>query len=114
MNPANNNAAQILKDLNIDTKEILSEVIVSIAVLDTYVGKYELAPNFIITITRKENSLFAQATAQPQFEIFASAQNKFYFKVVEANLVFNSDEEGKIKSVTLNQGGQSPEANKIE
>lgn len=83
-------------------------------VLDTYVGQYELAPSFIVTITRKENELFAQATGQPQFPIFASAVNKFYFKVVEASVIFNADDTGKITSMTLYQGGQVVPGKKLE
>ena len=39
--------------------------------LKTFEGTYELAPTFSIVITAKESQLFAQATGQPQFELFA-------------------------------------------
>ena len=82
--------------------------------LDIYIGKYQLAPEFIITITRKDNQLLLQATGQPQFEIFPSAENKFFLKVVEASITFNNDETGKVDSLTLHQGGQNMPALKIE
>ncbi|MGZ5433479.1 MAG: hypothetical protein ACXW5U_01215 [Thermoanaerobaculia bacterium] len=37
---------------------------------DHFVGRYELAPSFILTVTREGERLFAQATGQPKFEIF--------------------------------------------
>ena len=114
LNPANDNAIQVLKSLNIDVSSMIPSVSVPSEILETYVGKYQLAPTFIITITRKDEHLFLQATGQPQFEVFPSAQNKFYLKVVEANIVFNSDDTGAIVSMTLNQGGQSPVGKKIE
>jgi hypothetical protein len=73
-----------------------------------------LAPTFHITITQKNNQLYLQATGQPQFEIFASAENEFFLKVVEASIIFNKDENGKVNSLTLNQNGQSMPGLKIE
>jgi D-alanyl-D-alanine-carboxypeptidase/D-alanyl-D-alanine-endopeptidase len=112
LNPANEGAKKVLESLGV--KNVVKEVVVVNDVLDTYVGQYELAPNFIVTVTRKYNELFAQATGQPQFQIFASAQNKFYFKVVAANVTFNADKAGEITSMTLYQGGQIIPGKKIE
>lgn len=112
LNPANDNGVKILESLGI--KAALKTVDIAPEVLDTYVGRYELAPSFIVTITRKENELFAQATGQPQFPIFASEVNKFYFKVVEATVVFNADDAGKITGMTLYQGGQIVPGKKLE
>jgi len=82
-------------------------------VLQQYIGKYELAPAFIIDVTTKENQIFAQLTGQPQFEIFAEKEDTFFFKVVEAQLVFDRNQEGKITGVTLNQGGRQMPAKKL-
>ena len=89
-------------------------VAVDATILASYVGTYELAPTFSIEITKRENQLFAQATAQPKFPIYPSAENTFFLKVVEANVVFNKDEEGKVDSLTLNQNGQSPKGKKVK
>ncbi|MFD2824699.1 serine hydrolase [Lacinutrix iliipiscaria] len=112
LNPANTNAVSVLESMGV--KNVVKEVVIPQDVLDTYVGKYELAPGFIITVTRKENQMFAQATGQSQFEIFASAQNKFYLKVVEANVEFNVDESGEVTSMTLYQGGQVLPGKKLD
>jgi len=110
----NDNAVKILTDLGIDTASLIKEVIVPVEVLETYVGDYELAPSFIITITRVDSHLFLQATNQPQFEIFASAQNEFYLKVVKASVTFNANSKGVIDSMTLHQGGQHIPGKKME
>ena len=89
------------------------EVKVANAILETYVGKYELVPNFVITITKEKDQLFLQATGQPKFKIYASSENKFFLKVVKASITFNKDENGKIKSLTLHQGGQDQEAKRL-
>ena len=112
LNPANDNARNILKQLNAEVKETIVEV--SQDMLNTYVGKYQLAPTFSIEITTKEGKLFAQATGQPQFEIFPSDYNKFYLKVVEARVEFNANNKGKIDSLTLFQNGQVIPGQRVE
>jgi CubicO group peptidase (beta-lactamase class C family) len=114
LNPANDNAKKVLIDLGVKEAELVNDVNVPVKVLETYVGKYQLAPTFSITITRKESKLFLQATGQPQFEVFASSQNEFYLKVVEASITFNADDTGKIESLILHQNGQHMPGKKIE
>jgi hypothetical protein len=99
--------------LELPKKRVFPEVVdVSMETLETYVGVYQLAPEFALTITRTDKQLFAQATAQPQFKVFASADNEFYLKVVEASITFNKAEDGNIVSLTLHQGGQDMPAPK--
>ncbi|RKF03501.1 CubicO group peptidase (beta-lactamase class C family) [Tenacibaculum lutimaris] len=82
------------------------EISVAPEVLKGYEGKYELQPGFIITVTSKGNQLFAQATGQSQFELFAETQTKFFLKVVEASIEFHGNENGIITALTLYQGGR--------
>ena len=83
-------------------------------VLKQYEGKYELAPTFHIVVTAKENQLFAQATGQPEFELFAESETTFFLKVVPASVDFNKDDNGNVTSLTLHQGGQDMQGKKIE
>jgi len=91
-----------------------TEVPVDVAVLETYTGQYELAPGFMLTVTRVENQLHAQATGQDKFPVFAKAQNIFFYKVVEAQLTFNQNVSGAIESVTLHQGGREIVGKKVK
>lgn len=106
INPANQNGIDQLEKIGVKTAGLVKVVEVSEATLDTYLGKYELIPGFILTITRDGKQLNAQATGQPMFPVFAKSQTKFYLKVVAAELVFHPSENGKVDSVTLFQGGQ--------
>ncbi|MDH7445664.1 serine hydrolase [Aquimarina sp. 2201CG14-23] len=83
-------------------------------ILQKYIGKYELQPNFIIDITVEGNSIFAQATGQPKLEIFAESETLFFLKAVPAEIVFNKSDTGTIDSITLNQGGRQMPAKRIE
>jgi len=87
---------------------------VDAAALQQYVGSYELQPGFIIEITTAGNQIFAQATGQPKFEIFAEKPGTFFLKVVKASIDFNKDAGGKVISLTLHQGGQDVEGKKIK
>ncbi|MEP7272515.1 MAG: serine hydrolase [Acidobacteriota bacterium] len=74
-------------------------------IYDAYLGKYELAPPATMTVTRNGEKLFAQLTGQPVFEIFPESETKFFLRVVEAQLTFVRNEEGKVTQLILHQGG---------
>ncbi|HMB89781.1 MAG TPA: serine hydrolase, partial [Rhodothermales bacterium] len=95
-------------------KEVTPVVSVDPDVLERYVGRYQLAPAFIITITRDGGQLTAQATGQPSFSIYPSSETEFFLKVVEAQITFNVAEDGTVESLTLHQNGQHMPGTKIE
>ncbi|HYI10065.1 MAG TPA: serine hydrolase [Thermoanaerobaculia bacterium] len=80
---------------------------------DRYVGRYEIAPNFILTVTRDETRLYTQATGQPKFEIFPESDKKFFLKVVDAQLTFETGAEGPATQVILHQNGANTPAKRI-
>jgi len=88
--------------------------VVDETLLDKYVGVYEIEPAFSIEFTREGNRLFTQATGQPKFEIFAESETKFFLKVVDAQVEFVADTEGKINKMILHQGGQSIEGKRVK
>jgi serine-type D-Ala-D-Ala carboxypeptidase/endopeptidase len=89
------------------------EVEVDRSVLETYVGVYELAPTFKITVTLGDTGLSAQATNQPAFEIFPESATMFFLKVVEAQMEFVV-EDGAVVALILHQGGADQRAAKIQ
>ena len=97
-----------------DTESLTKEVAVEDDILESYVGKYELAPGFVLTISKYNSQLKAQATGQSDQPIFPKSKNVFYYKVVEAQLTFNLNDDGIIESVTLFQGGLEIIGGKIQ
>ncbi len=78
-------------------------------ILQAYVGKYQLAPQFFIDVTLEAGQLYLQATNQPRFPLFASSENEFFLKVVEAQITFNRKDSEEVSGLTLFQnGGQVP------
>jgi len=106
INPANEGGISVLKELGINTDGLFKEVIIDDKILQTYIGKYELAPEFVITVSKDGSQMKAQATGQSEFEIYPRSENVFYLKVVEAQVTFNKNEGGMVVSMTLLQGGQ--------
>lgn len=113
LNGNNTNAIDVLKGLGVNTDSLVKNVIVPEALLQQYVGKYQLSKDFILSIIREDDRLFIHPTGQSRSEVFASSQKRFYCKIVNAQITFNKDENGKIKSLTLHQNGNQ-EAKKIE
>jgi CubicO group peptidase (beta-lactamase class C family) len=114
LNPNNQNGIDSLKKLGDDVSDLIKEVKVSNAVLETYIGKYELQPGFILIVTREGTQLKTQATGQPVFDIFPKSENEFYLKVLDAQLAFNKNDAGVIDSVTLFQAGREIKGRRID
>lgn len=89
------------------------EVEVSTAVLETYVGDYELVPEFVIAITLEDGSLYLQATDQPRFPLFAESEDKYFLKVVDAQISFVKGESGMVEQLILHQNGVDQPARKL-
>jgi len=90
------------------------EITVDPKLFDGYVGQYQLAPNFILTITREGDRLFAQATGQPKFQIFPESEHDFFLKVVDAQITFETDSTGRATSLTLHQNGANVPAKRVQ
>ncbi|MEW6207172.1 MAG: serine hydrolase [Acidobacteriota bacterium] len=84
------------------------------AIYDNYTGDYELAPNFVITISREGNKLMGQATGQPKVELVPQSSTKFHIAVVNAEIEFTLDAQGKATGLTLIQGGQKMQAKRVK
>ena len=86
------------------------EVTVDTKTFDKYVGSYQLAPNAIITMTREGRPDVTQFTGQPKFPVFPEGPGKFFLKVVDAHLSFDTDAQGNVTQVVLHQGGRGAAA----
>lgn len=84
-----------------------TEIALDSLVVARYVGDYELAPAFRITVTREGAQLFVQATAQSRLPIFAESDSTFFLKVVDAQITFRAD------GLVLHQNGQHLPGRKV-
>lgn len=80
---------------------------------NAYVGRYELAPDFILTVTKENDRLYAQATGQSQVELLAETETQFFITEVDAQITFIRDSQGHVKHLVLHQAGQEITAPKL-
>jgi CubicO group peptidase (beta-lactamase class C family) len=90
------------------------EIEVDPKIFEGYVGNYQLAPNFSIMITRAGDHLFEQASNQPKFEIFPESDKDYFLKVVDAQITFVTDAQGRATELILHQGGADQHARRVE
>ncbi len=77
--------------------------------LDAFVGEYrteQMGVPFSVVVTREGSQLYEQATAQQRFPIFPEAADKFFLKVVDAQITFSKDAAGKVTGMVIHQNGQ--------
>ena len=98
------------KPLPVDRKEIILKP----ELLGRYTGEYELMPGFSIVITNEAGHLMGQATGQPKIELFAESETNFFLKVVDAQIMFDLDANGKVTALTMFQGGQKLPGKKVK
>jgi D-alanyl-D-alanine-carboxypeptidase/D-alanyl-D-alanine-endopeptidase len=90
------------------------QVAVDPKLFDRYAGRYQLAPNFVLTVTREGERLFAQATGQPKLELFAEGEKEYFLKVVDAQITFEVDSGGAVNQLVLHQAGRDVPAKRID
>ncbi|MFT3796616.1 serine hydrolase [Flavobacterium sp.] len=88
-------------------------MVLSKEMLVKYVGVYELQPSFQITIDYQDDRLLAKATGQPSVGLFAETDNRFFIKEINAQIVFDFETDGTVKSLRFIQGSQQMEGRKI-
>jgi CubicO group peptidase (beta-lactamase class C family) len=83
--------------------------------LDAVVGRYDYGGGkTILTVTREGERLFAELTGQPRFEIFPKSETEFFWKVVNAEVTFVKDKDGKVTKGVHRQGGKTFDAPRME
>jgi serine-type D-Ala-D-Ala carboxypeptidase/endopeptidase len=90
------------------------EITLDASTLDSFVGKYQFIPNVFMTITRKESQLSAQLTGQGPAEIYPENKTDFFYKVVDAQILFKTDSQGRANALVLRQLGRDQLAKKVE
>ena len=113
LNPGNQNGRRMLAELGVETDEA-EGLVLPAEVLERYTGDYELQPGFVISISRDGNRLLAQATGQPQFELFAQSQTRFFLREVAAQIEFHLESSGPAVALTLFQNGQEVRGARVE
>ena len=82
-------------------------------IFDGYEGRYELAPNFILNITREGDHLYAQASGQRRFEILPESEKSYFSTASAIRIDFTTGADGRATGLVLHQGGRDLTAKRI-
>jgi hypothetical protein len=96
-------APRVADSLGITQK---TEIAVEAGSLQAYAGRYQLAPNVIISVETRSDQMYATLTGQPAVPVFAFEPDKFFYRVVDAELHFERDADGQVVALVLHQRGQ--------
>lgn len=91
-----------------------SKSALSVSQLQKFVGAYELQPGFIIEIERQNDQLYGKTAGQPTIELNHETGNSFLLEDIRAQIMFNFNTDGTVKSLTFSQGGNKMEGKKIK
>ncbi len=89
------------------------QVAIDPARLTAYAGRYALTPQFVLTVTPKEGRLMVQASGQDEFEVFPESDTRFFYRIVDAQLTFESTPDGPAAALVLHQNGRDQRATRI-
>jgi hypothetical protein len=90
------------------------EVSIDPKLFDGYIGSYQLAPDFVLAVRRDGDHFIAQATGQGPVEIFPEGDHEFFAKVVDAQITFLTDSQGRATELILHQNGTDHHAPRIQ
>lgn len=75
-------------------------------VLAQYAGSYA-ADIGTFDVALRGGALYVRLSGQSAIPVYASAKDRFFYKVVDAQIDFNRDAAGNVVSLTLHQNGQT-------
>lgn len=102
-------AGQVLPAPRVDSSRGITqrtEIELQAEALQRLTGRYLLGPGVIITVEVRNQQLYAQLTGQAAYPVFAYEPDKFFYRVVDAQLHFEVGTEQKASAVVLHQQGQ--------
>ncbi|MBV8503490.1 MAG: serine hydrolase [Paucibacter sp.] len=83
------------------------------ATLPDYIGAYRFDSGAPFEVILHDGQLEARLGAQSAFPIYASARDRFFYKIVDAQLDFERDVRGKVIAVVLHQNGNDQRATRV-
>jgi len=78
------------------------------------VGRYQLAPNFIFTVSDKKGHLMVGITNQSTQEVFPDSPSRWSYRGIDATLEFKLTKTGRAKSLILHQDGAKQTARRMK
>lgn len=107
LNPESATGVLAIKEIEGKARALSAEI------LKAFVGEYEIAAGFILTVTVEQGKLMGQATGQDKVVLKSISETKFWVAAINATVTFEQDASGKTTGLMLEQGGQTVNADKV-
>ncbi len=79
-----------------------------------YVGKYQMSPARILTITEENGRLFGEPTGEQKVELHPEAEHVFTIKEFNGRVTFVVDTKGEVTQALINLQNKDIVAKKLE
>ncbi len=86
---------------------------VDAAVLEQYVGQYQLPDGLLLTITYEEGRLLAQVQGAPQVEMIHESDATFRVEEPPVSVTFLTDDDGRVPALTLTDGTEQARGERV-
>ena len=91
------------------------EITLDVKTLSRNIGAYQLSPGVTMLVTLNNDQLISQLTNQGPVPILPQSETRFFPRGVDAELEFSgNDAQGRPTQLTLNQGGRSTLAKRLD
>lgn len=92
-----------------------ARIALNAAQLDTYVGRYQLAPEAVLTIAHDGDRLMAHTNTQPTpAPLFSERPDHFEFDLLDVDLDFQRDAGGKVIAANARIGAEQVRAPRLD
>jgi hypothetical protein len=89
-------------------------VVLSEAVLDRYVGTYQVPGLGELYVTHEGTTLWAQPAGQDRLQLWPTSETEFYLMEADVQITFQRDAAGNTTGLVIHQGGQEIQATKVK
>ena len=96
IDPTNTVALKMVKHLDYALKNIDK---LNSNFFDQYIGRYELTPNYIQTVSKEEQGFFIKQSRRTKHQIYPISDNEFVLSNYDVSYIFIKDEDGTVKEL---------------
>lgn len=89
-------------------------VTVDPSLYERYIGTYQIAPEFQVSIIVEGDRLQIQGAGQSSLALYPSSETEFFARIIDLQIVFNQATDGTVDSLTLLEDGQEIIAPKVD
>ncbi len=105
---------RMLAGEEVEPREFQKPVDVAPEVMERYVGYYRLLPGIGFDVKMDDGKLMVKLTGQEFYRVYPRSETEWFYKVVEATITFEVDDDGNCTALELFQNGARQKAKRVE